>query len=153
VQEQRLAFAQCMRDNGVPMADPGAGSGPGSGFRDLQGVDRDKLDKAMTACASLRPSFGGRNLADLSDADKQKMLDMAKCLRDAGFAVPDPTFDGRGGFLRPDPSSSINPRDPKFRTAIQDCSAKVGWTGFGGPGGPGGPGGASRAPSASSTAA
>ena len=128
IDEQRLAFAQCMRDNGIPMADPGSESGPGTGFRDLEDVDPDTLDEALTACESVRPGGGGRNFADLSDADKQSLLDMAQCLRDEGFAVPDPTFDGRGGFLRPGPDSSINPRDPDFRAAVESCSAEVGWT-------------------------
>lgn len=136
-EEQRLAFAQCMRDNGVPMPDPGSGSGPGQGFRSLEGVDQDTLDEAMTACESLRPSFGGGTAQDLSEADKQTLLDMAQCLRDEGFDVPDPTFDGRGGFLRPGPDSSINPRDPEFRSAMETCSAEVGWEGRGGRG-PGG---------------
>lgn len=128
IDEQRLAFAQCMRDNGIPMADPGSESGPGTGFRDLQDVDPDTLDPALEACDSLRPSGGGRNAADLSDADKQALLDMAQCLRDEGFAVPDPTFDGRGGFLRPGPDSAVDPRDPDFRAAMESCSSEVGWT-------------------------
>ncbi len=126
--EQRLAFAQCMRDNGVPMPDPGADSGPRGGFRALDGeVDRETLEAAMSACESLRPAFGGRGGIDLSEEDKQKMLDVAQCLRDAGFPVADPTFDGRGGFMRPDPSSSINPRDEGFRSALAACSAEIGW--------------------------
>ncbi len=126
--EQRLAFAQCMRDNGVPMPDPGADSGPGGGFRALEDdVDRETMEAAMSACASLRPAFGGRGGIDLSEEDKQKLLDVAQCLRDAGYEVADPTFDGRGGFMRPDPSSSINPRDEDFRAALEACSAKIGW--------------------------
>ncbi|MDH3959248.1 MAG: hypothetical protein OEU98_07235 [Actinomycetota bacterium] len=128
IDEQRLAFAQCMRDNGIPMADPGSESGPGTGFRDLQDVDPDTLDSALQACDSMRPNGGGRNAADLSDADKQSLLDMAQCLRDEGFAVPDPTFDGRGGFLRPGPDSVIDPRDPDFRAALESCSSEIGWT-------------------------
>lgn len=137
IDEQRLAFAQCMRENGIPMADPGSESGPGTGFRDLGDVDRDTLDEARTACDSLRPNGGGRNSADLSDADKQNLLAMAQCLRDEGFAVPDPTFDGRGGFLRPGPDSSINPRDPDFQAALESCSTEVGWTRPGDRGGAG----------------
>jgi hypothetical protein len=142
IDEQRLAFAQCMRDNGIPMADPGSESGPGTGFRDLQDVDPDTLDSALQACDSMRPNGGGRNAADLSDADKQSLLDMAQCLRGEGFAVPDPTFDGRGGFLRPGPDSGIDPRDPEFQAALESCSSEIGWTR------PGSRGGASATPDA-----
>ena len=144
IDEQRLAFAACMRDNGVPMADPGSESGPGTGFRDLQDVDPDTLDTALEACDSMRPNGGGRTAADLSDADKQALLEMAQCLRDEGFAVPDPTFDGRGGFLRPGPDSPIDPRDPDFRAAMESCSSEVGWTR------PGNRGGTSETPDAAS---
>ncbi len=128
LEEQRLAFAQCMRDNGVPMPVPGAGPGPGGGFRSLEGdLDRETMEAAMAACESLRPAFGGRGGVDLSEEDKQKLLDVAQCLRDAGYPVSDPTFDGRGGFLRPDPSAGIGRRDEGFREAMQECSAELGW--------------------------
>ncbi len=126
IDEQRLAFAQCMRDNGVPMPDPGSDTGAGGGFREFGDVDRDVLDQAMTACDSLRPAGGGRNNADLSDSDKQKMLDMAACLRGEGFDVPDPTFDGRGGFLRPSPGSTFDRRDDDYRAATEKCRTEVG---------------------------
>lgn len=131
-EEQRLAFAQCMRDNGVPMADPGTNSGPGTGLRDLEGVDPDVLDAALTACEEFRATSGGGTAADISDADKQKMLDVAQCLRDSGYPVADPTFDGRGGYFRPDPSSGLDARDEEFRAALEQCSTEAGWTGLGG---------------------
>jgi hypothetical protein len=124
VEEQRLAFAACMRDNGVPMPDPG--SGPGGGFRALEGLDPDLLDSALEACADLRPARGGRTAADLSEADKQALLDVAACLRGQGFDVPDPTFDGRGGFLRPSPGSGFSLRDDEFRDAVQTCRDEAG---------------------------
>ncbi|GAA2104207.1 hypothetical protein GCM10009780_55400 [Actinomadura alba] len=59
VRDQFVKFAQCMRENGVDMPDPGPDGGlmikgnPGEG-------GRDKLEKAQKACASLRPGGGQR---------------------------------------------------------------------------------------------
>ncbi len=142
VEEQRLAFAACMRDNAVPMPDPDGERG--GGFRALTDVDPDVLEAALAACESLRPRGGGRGTADLSEADKQKMLEMAACLRDEGYEVPDPTFDGQGGFLRGRAGSGIDPRDEGFREAAEACRTEVGLD-FG----PGSPRGATQTPSTS----
>ncbi|MBC6459214.1 hypothetical protein [Actinomadura sp. HBU206391] len=57
VRDQFVKFAQCMRENGVNMQDPG----PDGGLR-IQGkpgeMGREKLEKARKACESLRPGGG-----------------------------------------------------------------------------------------------
>lgn len=123
-----------MRDNGVPMPDPE--SGQRGGFRDFGDVDRDLVDRAMQACDSLRPNGGGRNLADLTDDQKQQLLDVAACLRGEGFDVPDPTFDGQGGFLRPSPGSTLDVRSEEFRAAVDKCRNEAGLEGRPGQGAP-----------------
>jgi hypothetical protein len=64
-QEKLLAFAQCMRDNGVDMADPTFDggrvmmkAGPGDGGAPSE-VDKQKMDKAQAACRDKNPMPGG----------------------------------------------------------------------------------------------
>ena len=66
--DQMVEFAQCMRDNGVDMPDPGADGGmrveirgqAGSGGAGPGGIDpqSDAFQAAMNACQDLRPDFG-----------------------------------------------------------------------------------------------
>jgi hypothetical protein len=66
-QAARLAFARCMRQNGVDMPDPGTGpvvnsNGPGSPqSKNRTGVDPDSpaFKKAMEACKNLLPAGDG----------------------------------------------------------------------------------------------
>lgn len=61
-QQQLVKFAECMRSHGIDVPDPtttGAGGGFGIG-RTFRSIDRNSptFKTAMTACQSLRPSFG-----------------------------------------------------------------------------------------------
>jgi hypothetical protein len=63
-QDSLLAFAQCMRDNGIDMPDPdfsgGGGPGPGGGpFGELDRGDPD-FQAGLEACQDTLPGIGGR---------------------------------------------------------------------------------------------
>lgn len=94
--EQRRAFAACMRENGVEMADPGPdgritvhaekavepGAGPGPG---------SEAGAALEKCRGLLPNGG--EPPKLSPEDIEKMRAMARCMRHNGvpdFPDPDP---------------------------------------------------------------
>ena len=108
---QLLAYAKCMRDNGVDFpdpqfdsngrpqftrrADPGQGQ-PGKGFGDLR--NSPTFTKARTACESKRPDFAGqfqRTPAEQAQSRKS-LLKFAQCMRSKGVDFPDPTFDANG---------------------------------------------------------
>ena len=146
--KQLLAYAQCMRDNGVtaypdPQFDangnPQFNRGNGSTFDSLR--NSPNFDKARTACQSKRPDFGAqfqRTPAEQAAARKA-LLKFAKCMRGKGVNFPDPTFDanGRPQFTRdgaPGGAQGQNRDDPKFQAAAQTCRQQVGGN-FGGPGG------------------
>ncbi|MCU1684888.1 MAG: hypothetical protein JWQ81_5627 [Amycolatopsis sp.] len=92
-QDQALAWAQCMRKNGVAVPDPKPGSDgtimlPAGG----QGADQAALEKATDACKALMPSIGGEgNKLDAKQLDEQ--LATAKCMRAHGVPMSDPTPD------------------------------------------------------------
>ena len=112
----QLAYAQCMRKNGVDVPDPKSGDngmvqlGPGAGSL---GGDQGTFEKAQKACAKYVEDMGGTGPAGaLSEADKEQMLQFAECMREHGVNVPDPDFnggDGGVGFEIPsDPQGQAN---------------------------------------------
>lgn len=95
---QALAFAGCVRDNGVDMPDPGPGR---QGLVDAyQAVaanhDQATLGQALTACQDLQPQYPQeQELHEGAD-----MLALAECLREQGLDVSDNPFqDAHSGGI------------------------------------------------------
>jgi hypothetical protein len=86
---QALVFAECMRDNGVDMPDPGPGQeGLGNAFQAAaEDVDEDTMRQAMSACEDLMPQYASEEMHD-----DEVMLDLAECLREQGLDVSDNPF-------------------------------------------------------------
>ena len=118
-QQRAIDFARCMREHGVDMPDPevddqgrvkvrvgGGGRGP----------DPRKLEEAQKACGSLMG--GGDGPGQLDPAQRDAMVDFARCMREHGIDLPDPTGDGllmRRGEGGPDPESE------EFQQAENAC--------------------------------
>ena len=126
LEEQALAFSQCMRENGVPdFPDPNVEDGRIEmrvGGPDGEGeIDQDAMEKAMEECEELAPRGGG----NFSEEDQQEMQDAflayAQCMRDNGYDMPDPDFSGDGGLFRMEGA----PNDPAFKTAQEACEDKM----------------------------
>jgi hypothetical protein len=87
---QALVFAECMRDNGVDMPDPGPGQqGLGTAFQAVAGdYDRETLQQAISACQDLMPQYA---------SEEQHVegweLELAECLREQGLDVSDNPFN------------------------------------------------------------
>lgn len=130
-EEAILSFSQCMRDNGVPeFPDPEldgdgnfrvfGGGGPGA-----LGVDQETIQAAQEECfpiiEGIVQNFVGRDFSELEDT----FLEFAECMRDQGIDMPDPDFSqgfgpgagGRAGIL-----GDLDPEDPKFQAAAEECS-------------------------------
>lgn len=149
-EEAILAFAACMRENGVEdLEDPTIDSdgrlqfGFGGGAQP-QDLDREVLRTARDACQQHLDglAFGPGSL-DRSEIEDQ-LYQFAACMRENGYDMPDPDFSGpageRGGggpF-----GDSIDPEDLAFVTALTACEETFGGTlrfGQGRPGGSGAP--------------
>lgn len=91
---QALVFAECMRDNGVHMPDPGPGQQAFyEAFHEIQAdYDQATLQEAFTACEDLMPQFAAEQHGD-DETHDESMLALAECLRDEGLDVPDNLFD------------------------------------------------------------
>ena len=129
-EEAILAFSQCMRDNGVPeFPDPEldaegnfrvfGGGGPGA-----LGVDQETIQAAQEECFPLiegiLQNFVGQDVSELEDT----FLEFAECMREQGIDMPDPDFSGgfgRGAGGRAGILGDIDPEDPEFQAAAQEC--------------------------------
>jgi hypothetical protein len=120
--EGALRFAQCMREQGIDHPDPDANGlfriKPDQGF-DPQSA---KFRKAADACQKYLAEMGPP--PELSEEDRKKMeeqmLAFARCMREQGIDMPDPNFDG-GGFTFEVGPNGLDPSDPDFRAAEQEC--------------------------------
>jgi hypothetical protein len=109
-QDAALKFAQCMRQNGVDMPDPG--SDGRFQIRANRG-NQSKVQAAMKKCQHLMQ--GGR-LGNPDDPKvRDRMLKFAQCMREHGVNVPDPR-PGQGIQLRVDRGS-----EAKVRAAQKAC--------------------------------
>ena len=137
--EARLAYARCMRENGVDIPDPDPNGliqmGPGGAG--TIGGDDEKTKAANKACEHhLRDG-----LPPMSAEDEQRMRDellaFARCMREQGVDMPDPSApgsnEGGGGFTvdMPEPGSQ---EDTKFKEAQKKCDHLLRKPGAGGDG-------------------
>lgn len=124
-EDAMLKYAQCMREHGVDMADPGP-----DGRITIQGDDPAVMEAAEEACEELRkaaiPEDGEG--PEISEEDKQAMLDMAQCMRDKGYDFPDPVFEGGGIRQRIGGGEDLgfDPEDPTFQADMQECHTQAG---------------------------
>ncbi|MFF3215372.1 hypothetical protein ACFYYB_32610 [Streptomyces sp. NPDC002886] len=113
--DNALKLRKCLRDNGVDAPDPKPGEDP-RGMTVGAGADQEALKKAMEKCGMSAPGGGG----EIPQAEKDKALAQAKCMRDHGFDMPDPEFNGnsRTGFSIPDGVDK-----DKFMDQLNKCGA------------------------------
>ncbi len=142
---QLLAYAKCMRDNGVRFPDPqfdsdgrpqfnrqGGLSGPGG--HDFAGLSENPaFEKARTACDDQRPDFAGQS--EWTPAQRAEtrttVLKFAKCMREKGIDFPDPTFDanGRPQFNREGAANGSQGKvreDKATQAAREKCQQSIG---------------------------
>ena len=130
-EERALAFAECMRDEGVSgWPDPATNS---DGSVDLSGggvvglgptndvpLNSDEVQVAIQACGPLiaGASFLPNNGAGMTTETQDQLVAFAQCLRDEGVDVSDPDLsDGAAGILDWD----FDPGDPTNAAAIEVC--------------------------------
>ena len=114
-----LAFAGCMRSNGVSAYPDPDGSGPAKPSLQHLGVSSSRFQAAQTACRQLLPGGGGPPNQAARQQVRARSLRFSQCVRAHGVPnFPDPGSDGR----IPDPAGAgIDQASPKFRAANQAC--------------------------------
>lgn len=146
VESQMLAFAQCMRDQGLDMEDPTVDANGNLGFGGLRGPGQDgeqsgppdgfreAIDECQPLLEGLELGFGRGDETELRDT----LLEFAQCMRDNGYAMDDPdlsTFgpgSGEEPGQRSGPFGDVDFNDPAFQTAQSACEDILGGFGPGG---------------------
>ncbi len=129
-EEAILAFARCMRDNGVSdFPDPELDANGnlrffGGGPPDDLGVDEATLEAAFDECSPLIEgiiqNFRDVDVSELEDT----FLEFAGCMREQGIEMPDPDFSqgfGPGAGGRAGIFGDLDPQDPEFQAAAEEC--------------------------------
>jgi hypothetical protein len=125
-----LAYTKCMREHGVDMPDPQPGE-RGIRLRAPEGVTPEEMEEAEEACRKHLDKIEAPELSEEQQKEFQEAaLAHARCMREHGIDMPDPTFGengeatirirrGDGGRGGPDPD------DPKFKEAEEACRDKL----------------------------
>jgi hypothetical protein len=134
-----LAFAECMRENGIDMPDPEVNGQGGVGIA-IGGdkVNEEEMEAAMDACDHfLEDAAGERRELDPEMLDR--MVEFASCMREHGIDMPDPTTDGGRIIVRGEASSGdgqgpqtrgdffgADPDSQEFQEAEEACRPILG---------------------------
>ena len=137
-----IAFARCMRANGVDMpdpqvdengvmiAEPGDGQAPGADGGAPSGRFRAAEQRCRKHLEDLEPP---QLSPEQTKEFRRQALAHARCMREHGVDFPDPAFSEDGGAIVDiGPGSGLNPDSPAFRRAEARCRDLAG-----GPGGAG----------------
>lgn len=152
--EALLAFAQCMRDQGVEMDDPQPGAARGGArlLRPEGPRGLDELDEGFTAARDACVHILEAARPELDPVAEQERLEtqlrLAQCIREGGYPdYPDPALDADGRLQRSGgrvlAELGIDVRSEAFAAVLSTCVTELGLAavgpGRGSP--PGGPGG------------
>jgi len=129
-EEALLAYAACMRDNGVDVPDPQFGldgrANMGTLFGELDENDPD-VRAATEACDAFLPS----STADdpVLQAERQEvLLQFAECMRDNDVEMDDPVAGGGPGR---GPMATLDQNDPLVAAGLEACRPLLGTRGGG----------------------
>ena len=133
----QLAFADCMREQGIDMPDPetvGGGGGGGGGAVQIggRGEDREKFQAAMEDCDHFLEQAGAFR-GEMDPEMLDKMVEFAGCMREHGIDMPDPNADGGIMIQRNDDGNvtngngaNIDPESEAFQEAQEACQPILG---------------------------
>ncbi|MFI1223058.1 MULTISPECIES: hypothetical protein [unclassified Streptomyces] len=116
-EDQALEHRKCLRDQGLDIPEPKPGQ-DGVGITiDGGSMDKKEMEKAFKACEDKAVGGGPK---ELTQAEKDKMVAFARCMRKNGFDMPDPKFDG--GAMQAAPA--LKQKDmKKFEKANKACES------------------------------
>jgi hypothetical protein len=120
-----LAFARCVRANGVPdYPDPDRGGSEPASAKQIA-ASNPQFPAAQVACVHLLPN-GGQPTSGQALADQRNAVRFAGCMRSHGVPNwPDPISDGGrvqfdvfGGSV-----PGLDPNSPQVMAAVQQCQS------------------------------
>jgi hypothetical protein len=116
--EAWLEYAQCMRENGVDMPDPGTDGGLKE-----EDVTPEELREAEQACEKHLDDIEPPELSEEEQQEfREGALANSRCMREHGIEnFPDPTFNDRGATVKIPAGSGFDEDDPDVKEAIEAC--------------------------------
>jgi len=119
IEEAPLEFAECMRAHGVAVKDPK----PGQNLV-IDDTGNPATKKALEACNAKLAKAGGQELTpEEGEAFKEGWLEFARCMREEGIEMGDPTFLGPGKMHLD--IVGLDTDSPAFKAAQEACSDKA----------------------------
>ncbi|MCX4681911.1 hypothetical protein OG413_42690 [Streptomyces sp. NBC_01433] len=116
-EDQALEHRKCLREQGLNIPEPKPGENGVGMTIDGGGKSQKKVEKAFKACQDKAVGGGPK---ELTQAEKDKMVAFARCMRENGFDMPDPKFDG--GAMQAAPA--LKQKDmKKFEKANAACES------------------------------
>jgi hypothetical protein len=121
--EAGLQYAQCMREHGIDMPDPVAGQ-RGIRLSLPEGASPAKAKAADAACSKYLKKIKSQ---PMSEEQQKKFRDAAlanaRCMREHGIDMPDPTFgpNGEASIKMRKGSGGVDPDDSRFQEAQKAC--------------------------------
>jgi hypothetical protein len=119
--EAAVDFARCMREHGVDMPDPKPGSGGIQLALRADETNRATVESAQKACQKHLDKVPP---PEISEEDQERFreqaLKFARCMREQGIDMPDPTFSEDGAVRQR--MGGGGPEDPRFERASEECS-------------------------------
>lgn len=114
--DQAFEHRKCLREHGLDVPEPKPGE-KGVGLTvGGDGMSKEKIEQAFKACQG---KAGGAGLGkEPTQADKDKALAYARCMRENGFNMPDPKFEGGAQQALPIPQGA---EMQKFEKAAKAC--------------------------------
>ncbi|MHA4779097.1 hypothetical protein L1085_032035 [Streptomyces sp. MSC1_001] len=113
--DQALEHRTCLREHGLDVPEPKPGE-QGVGIKG-DSVSKEALEKALKACKGK----GGADMGGgMTQAQKDKMIKHAQCMRKNGIDMPDPTFGDDGSASGTAPK---NMDENKFAKAMKACES------------------------------
>jgi hypothetical protein len=118
-----IAFAACMRANGVPnFPDSAVSDSNGRVMMDIpSGLDTNssRFQSALTTCRKDLPNGGTSGSGSSSGSNTQAVIKFANCMRSHGVPnFPEPNAQGQELITG---SSGVNPNSPQFQSAMEAC--------------------------------
>lgn len=116
-EDQALEHRTCLREQGLDIPEPKPGENGMGVTIDGGSKSKQQMEKAFKACQDKAVGGGPK---ELSQAEKDKMVAFARCMRKNGFDMPDPKFDG--GAMQAAPALKAEDMK-KFEKANKACES------------------------------
>lgn len=116
-EDQALEHRKCLREQGLKIPEPKPGEAGAGITLDGGGMSQKEMEKAFKACQDKAVGGGPK---ELTQAEKDKMVAFARCMRKNGFDMPDPKFEG--GAMQAAPALKAEDMK-KFEKANKACES------------------------------